>query len=428
MRYFILASGAGSRWNRHLGIDKCLISIDGELLLDRVVGLLEDSGVPGDNITLCGNEEIRDKIYLDEQIHPAADADFCFLNAKTKREAFLEVALKEQGAFVILFGDTYYTKEIINDIVNRSVEKWAHWCNPNPNKYTGCPWSEGYCHKVSDWQWWITYMKEYNARVEAGEIDDNRDYAINNFLENRPMEMIYFHDFSYMNEHDIYWQDTTDDFDFPEDYERFKENYRKAKDIKLSVVIPIYNTSKWCEPLVKTLTMQQLTCKETEIILIDDGSTEDTHWMNTLGVTVIHKANGGVSSARNIGMSAAIGEYVTFVDSDDELSPNFLSDILEEIDADNPADVIDFKAKCEDGSDMHHWGTVWAKAFKRSFIIDTPFCELVNTGEDGKWYNAIMSKEHSMKKVNKTIYYYRWSANPDSLCKRVNRGDLGKEK
>ena len=70
--------------------------------------------------------------------------------------------------------------------------------------------------------------------------------------------------------------------------------------MKLSIIIPMYNTSKWCEPLIKALTIQQKKYKETEIILIDDGSTEDTTWVKRYpSVIFIQKPNGGVSSARN---------------------------------------------------------------------------------------------------------------------------------
>ena len=433
MRYYILAGGSGTRWNNYKGRDKCLLLINGEMLLDRTVRLLLDNGVEAKDIIICGNEAVRDGIYLDDSLHIAADAEFEMLGANSKREAFEMVGEMAKGPFAILLGDTYYTEAIIKDIVERPVKKWAHWFNPNPNKYTGCPWSEGYCHKVMDWEWWNIQMRDFNARVRAGEIEDGRDYAINGFLEDRPMNMIYFHDFSYMSDVDIYWNDETDDFDFPEDYDRFIERFGKPLGVELSVVIPTFNNSETLRVMLAKLLKQsaeQALYNQVEIVVIDDGSTEDMHWLNKLGITVIHKPNGGVSSARNVGMRAAVGKYIAFVDSDDEILDNYLPTIWRELQEhkDEGVDIFDFKAKCEDGSDMFHWGTVWPKVFRREFILDVPFDETLNSGEDGRWFKQLETKMRSTIKTPETIYFYHWSANPNSLCKRVNRGELPKEK
>ena len=75
----------------------------------------------------------------------------------------------------------------------------------------------------------------------------------------------------------------------------------------------MYNTSKWCEPLIKKLTIQQNTYKETEIILIDDGSTEDISWVKRYK-NIIFKQNNhrGVSAARNTGLDKAIKEKIIY--------------------------------------------------------------------------------------------------------------------
>ena len=91
-------------------------------------------------------------------------------------------------------------------------------------------------------------------------------------------------------------------------------------NMKLSIIIPMYNTSEWCEPLIKKLTIQQKTYKETEIILIDDGSTEDISWVKRYN-NIIFKQNNhrGVSAARNAGLDKATGDVISFIDSDDWL-------------------------------------------------------------------------------------------------------------
>lgn len=93
---------------------------------------------------------------------------------------------------------------------------------------------------------------------------------------------------------------------------------------KLSVIVPVYNTSAYLEKCVHSITAQ--TYSELEIILVDDGSTDragticDQLASEDARISVIHKKNGGLSSARNIGLDIARGDYITFVDSDDYLS------------------------------------------------------------------------------------------------------------
>lgn len=91
--------------------------------------------------------------------------------------------------------------------------------------------------------------------------------------------------------------------------------------MKFSVIIPVYNVSAYLRRCV--LSVQQQTYKSLEIILVDDGSTDgsgllcDELAMQDSRIQVIHKANGGLSDARNAGLSIAQGEYVLFLDSDD---------------------------------------------------------------------------------------------------------------
>lgn len=91
----------------------------------------------------------------------------------------------------------------------------------------------------------------------------------------------------------------------------------------VSIVVPVYNVEGYLSKCVKSLTEQTL--KNIEIILIDDGSSDDSGeicdrlQMNDTRIKVIHKSNGGLSSARNAGLNIATGEYIGFVDSDDDI-------------------------------------------------------------------------------------------------------------
>ena len=91
--------------------------------------------------------------------------------------------------------------------------------------------------------------------------------------------------------------------------------------IKISVIIPVYNAADLLPRAVGSILMQEFS--GLELILVNDGSTDETPRVcdeladGDMRVRVIHKENGGVSSARNAGLDAARGEYVMFVDADD---------------------------------------------------------------------------------------------------------------
>ena len=91
--------------------------------------------------------------------------------------------------------------------------------------------------------------------------------------------------------------------------------------MKYSVIIPVYNSEKTIKRCIESITSQKRT--DVEIIIVNDGSTDmSENFCKELqneynNIIYIHKENGGVSSARNSGLSVARGKYVMFVDSDD---------------------------------------------------------------------------------------------------------------
>ncbi len=101
---------------------------------------------------------------------------------------------------------------------------------------------------------------------------------------------------------------------------------------RLSVIVPVYNVAAYLPRCVDSLLEQNGV--ELEILLVDDGSTDasgsicDGYAARDSRVKVIHKENGGLSSARNAGLDAAEGEYLTFVDSDDYLEPDSYGPML----------------------------------------------------------------------------------------------------
>ena len=97
---------------------------------------------------------------------------------------------------------------------------------------------------------------------------------------------------------------------------------------KISVIVPVYNVEEYLERCVRSICNQ--TYSNLEILLVDDGSTDnsgklcDTLSRQDSRIRVLHKANGGLSDARNVGMDAAAGQYIAFVDSDDWIDPYML--------------------------------------------------------------------------------------------------------
>lgn len=89
----------------------------------------------------------------------------------------------------------------------------------------------------------------------------------------------------------------------------------------VSVIVPVYNVEKFIHQCIDSILCQ--TYKAFEVVLVDDGSLDssgiicDEYAKKDCRVSVIHKENGGLSDARNVGLECAKGEYVIFVDSDD---------------------------------------------------------------------------------------------------------------
>ena len=89
----------------------------------------------------------------------------------------------------------------------------------------------------------------------------------------------------------------------------------------ISIIVPVYNVELYLEECIESIIAQ--TYKDVEIILIDDGSTDksgaicDKIALKDERIIVVHKVNGGLSSARNLGIEIAQGKYIIFVDSDD---------------------------------------------------------------------------------------------------------------
>lgn len=117
------------------------------------------------------------------------------------------------------------------------------------------------------------------------------------------------------------------------------QNTEQIKDIPLiSIIVPIYNVEKYLGKCIDSLLNQ--TYRDFELILVNDGSPDrcgqicDEYAQRDNRIVVIHKENGGVSTARNVGIDIAKGDYIAFIDPDDWVENDFLETYVKNIDGD----------------------------------------------------------------------------------------------
>lgn len=208
----------------------------------------------------------------------------------------------------------------------------------------------------------------------------------------------------------------------------------------ISVIMPVYNSRQYLACAIESVLAQ--THKNFELILVDDGSTDgcdvicDAYAQKDSRVRVIHKSNGGISSARNAGITAARGEYLAFCDNDDKYLPDLLRDnyVLAK---ENDADMIRFKrlrisykvdsrlVKTSDrltrfavlrGDEiakeyytlLTSYLTVWSALYRSSMIKENHICfpENMKFGQEDAWFNFSCYEKAGCIVLNPKIYYY----------------------
>lgn len=215
----------------------------------------------------------------------------------------------------------------------------------------------------------------------------------------------------------------------------------------VSIIIPIYNSEATLIRCLDSVINQSIS--DWELILVDDGSTDrsgeicDQYAANNQKIQVFHKRNGGVSSARNLGLDNANGEWIVFVDSDDFVRELYLAHLLEhskkhvdlvisyaEIHNGNNVQKELYPAKLVDEinfesmfieNDMNWHTSPWSKLYKRSIIEKhhLRFCEGMHIGEDAVFLYSYMLCSKTIYISNNTDYCY-CAYTSGSLTKRVN--------
>lgn len=202
----------------------------------------------------------------------------------------------------------------------------------------------------------------------------------------------------------------------------------------ISVIVPIYNVEKYLGKCVDSVINQ--TYENLEIILVDDGSLDncpqicDEYANLDSRIKVIHKKNGGLSDARNAGMNIATGDYISFIDSDDYISDDFIETLYTTMITENSdiaeCDIVRFEdgttpvIEKEDG-EINSFSTekglslliagnkfhqhVWNKLYKVEFALKIPF-EKGKLNEDEFWTYQIFGQVEKVTKINKSMYFY----------------------
>lgn len=140
----------------------------------------------------------------------------------------------------------------------------------------------------------------------------------------------------------------------------------------ISVIVPVYDVEAYIRECVESIIGQE---GNFEVILVDDGSPDgcaaicDGYAAKDRRIRVIHKSNGGVSSARNAGLDMARGEWIWFVDSDDYIAENAFAELGKIIDNDAEADLICFGHRRLKGNDVSTVETETADKVERDVFL-----------------------------------------------------------
>lgn len=214
--------------------------------------------------------------------------------------------------------------------------------------------------------------------------------------------------------------------------------------MKLSVIIPVYQVEQTLEQCVGSVLHQDF--EDMEIILVDDSSPDNCPQMcdslqeNNPGIRVIHQPNGGLSAARNTGIAAAKGEYITFVDSDDWLDDNTLRPLMEMLSTNPDIDLLEYpvdikqetRLQLADNRYMNptdYWTATraythtyaWNKVYRASLFREVSFPE-GKVFEDVWTIPRILQHASVIATTGSGLYHYR--RNPSGITAQAKGDEL----
>ena len=201
---------------------------------------------------------------------------------------------------------------------------------------------------------------------------------------------------------------------------------------RISVIVPVYNTEKYIHRCIDSILSQTFT--DFELLLVNDGSKDnsgaicDEYAAKDSRVRVFHKENGGVSSARNMGLDNAKGEWICWVDSDDYIDPIMLEKLYKSA-IDNDADIsyCNFKMVSNETMEIYHlrgcssdkfttlidwicepWTICWASIFKTSLYKEHNLKYLSEFNYCEDFYISIVLRYYAKRVINieEPLYFY----------------------
>ena len=199
--------------------------------------------------------------------------------------------------------------------------------------------------------------------------------------------------------------------------------------MKLSIIIPYYNTKQYTDELLDKLAPQ--ITDDVEVILIDDCSPEPYKTEHKWLTIYRNKTNKGPAKTRNIGLTKAAGDYIQFIDSDDMVADNFVDRILDA--TTEGKDLIEyswkslntntFNFKLNGPNDRLNCPSVVTRTFKRSYIGSTRFNEKKDATEDEDFSRRLgyLYKPVDVTVITDYLYFYR-TETPDSNVKTYKQG------
>lgn len=201
----------------------------------------------------------------------------------------------------------------------------------------------------------------------------------------------------------------------------------------ISVIVPIYNVEKYLDRCIESIVNQ--TYKNLEIILVDDGSTDNSSFIcdnwakKDARIVVIHKTNAGAPAARNTGLELAKGDFISFIDSDDYVSPYFMSETMNYMNDD--IDIVECSYKMVESEtccftkrikSVESYNTiqamrmhicdekfsqiVWNKLYRASLLVDIRFTENKKIDDEFFTYLAI-GNSRKLVFIDSILYAYR---------------------
>lgn len=208
--------------------------------------------------------------------------------------------------------------------------------------------------------------------------------------------------------------------------------------VKVSVIIPVFNAEKRLRKCIESMLKQ--TFDDFELLLINDGSHDrsgaicDAYAQKDNRIKVFHKENGGVSSARNLGLKVAKGAYIVFCDADDWVSEHYLADLMNgaaydlvvssyhdvsgAVGENTPDDII-----CETKDEVAAFFgnhifqmlllTPWGKLWMRKIIMDHEivFDPAIKSGQDNVWCLQYYQYVNSIRHLSAQNYFYQKEGN-----------------